>query len=79
MHQGCSDDFCGPSDDVTLASEDAGIDFDAQMAVVSADLPMGRFSESHEIASMVVFLCAAQSSYVTGAMVSMDGALTPVI
>ena len=45
----------------------------------SADLPMGRFSESHEIASMVVFLCAAQSSYVTGAMVSMDGALTPVI
>jgi NAD(P)-dependent dehydrogenase (short-subunit alcohol dehydrogenase family) len=40
---------------------------------------MGRFSESHEIASMVVFLCAAQSSYVTGAMVSMDGALTPVI
>ena len=45
----------------------------------SAELPMGRFSESHEIASMVVFLCAAQSSYVTGAMVSMDGALTPVI
>jgi NAD(P)-dependent dehydrogenase (short-subunit alcohol dehydrogenase family) len=45
----------------------------------SAALPMGRFSEPHEIANMAVFLCAAQSSYVTGAMVSMDGALTPVI
>ena len=41
MHQGCSDNFCGPCDDVMLASEDAGIDFDAQLAVVSADLPMG--------------------------------------
>lgn len=41
MHQGCSDNFCGPCDDVMLASEDAGIDFDAQMAVVSADMPMG--------------------------------------
>jgi NAD(P)-dependent dehydrogenase (short-subunit alcohol dehydrogenase family) len=40
---------------------------------------MGRFSEPHEIANMAVFLCAVQSSYVTGAMVSMDGALTPVI
>jgi hypothetical protein len=27
----------------------------------------------------LLLLCAAQSSYVTGAMVSMDGALTPVI
>jgi NAD(P)-dependent dehydrogenase (short-subunit alcohol dehydrogenase family) len=45
----------------------------------STALPMGRFSEPHEIANMAVFLCAVQSSYVTGAMVSMDGALTPVI
>jgi hypothetical protein len=27
----------------------------------------------------VVFLCAAQSSYVNGALVAMDGALNPVI
>lgn len=45
----------------------------------SAELPMGRFSEPQEIAHMVVFLCAAQSTYVTGSMISMDGALTPVI
>jgi len=45
----------------------------------SAELPMGRFSEPHEIAHMVVFLCAAQSTYVTGSIISMDGALTPVI
>jgi NAD(P)-dependent dehydrogenase (short-subunit alcohol dehydrogenase family) len=45
----------------------------------TADLPMGRFSEPSEIANMVVFLCAAQSSYVNGALVAMDGALNPVI
>ena len=45
----------------------------------STELPMGRFSEPSEIAHMVVFMCAAQSTYVTGAVVSMDGALTPVI
>jgi NAD(P)-dependent dehydrogenase (short-subunit alcohol dehydrogenase family) len=45
----------------------------------STELPMGRFSQPHEIANMVVFLCAAQSSYVNGALVAMDGALTPVI
>jgi NAD(P)-dependent dehydrogenase (short-subunit alcohol dehydrogenase family) len=45
----------------------------------TSDLPMGRFSEPSEIANMVVFLCAAQSSYVNGALVAMDGALNPVI
>ena len=40
MHQGASDDFMGPCDDVVVASEKFGIDFDAEVAVVTGDVPM---------------------------------------
>ncbi len=36
-------------------------------------IPMGRFGEPEEIASAVLFLAAPASSYVTGAIVSVDG------
>jgi len=41
MYQGGSDDFIGPTDDIVLASEDWGIDFEAEVAVVTDDVPMG--------------------------------------
>jgi len=41
MYQGGSDDFIGPCDDVVVASEDFGIDFEAELAVVTGDVPMG--------------------------------------
>ncbi|MES2414111.1 MAG: fumarylacetoacetate hydrolase family protein [Pseudomonadota bacterium] len=40
MYQGGSDDFIGPCDDVVVASEDFGIDFEAEVAVITADVPM---------------------------------------
>jgi len=40
MYQGGSDDFLGPCDDVVVPSEDFGIDFEAEVAVVTADVPM---------------------------------------
>ncbi|MES1980692.1 MAG: fumarylacetoacetate hydrolase family protein [Pseudomonadota bacterium] len=40
MYQGGSDDFMGPCDDVVVASEDYGIDFEAEVAVITADVPM---------------------------------------
>ena len=40
MCQGGSDDFCGPCDDVVVASEDFGIDFEAEIAVITGDVPM---------------------------------------
>ncbi|MEO7887192.1 MAG: fumarylacetoacetate hydrolase family protein [Polaromonas sp.] len=45
MYQGGSDDFIGPCDDVVVASEDFGIDFEAEIAVVTADVPMGATPE----------------------------------
>jgi fumarylacetoacetate (FAA) hydrolase len=41
MYQGGSDDFLGPRDDVVCVSEAHGIDFEAEVAVVTADVPMG--------------------------------------
>ena len=45
MYQGGSDDFCGPCDPMVCASEDAGIDFEAEIAVVTGDIPMGCASD----------------------------------
>ena len=41
MYQGGSDDFIGPCDDVVCPSEDFGIDFEAEVAVITGDVPMG--------------------------------------
>jgi fumarylacetoacetate (FAA) hydrolase len=40
MYQGGSDDFLGPRDDVIVPSEEYGIDFEAEIAVVTGDVPM---------------------------------------
>jgi NAD(P)-dependent dehydrogenase (short-subunit alcohol dehydrogenase family) len=37
------------------------------------DLPMGRVADVHEIASAVLFLCSPESSYITGAVIPVDG------
>ena len=45
MYQGGSDDFLGPRDDVVCVSESHGIDFEAEIAVVTADVAMGATPE----------------------------------
>lgn len=41
MYQGASDDFLGPCADVVLPSEQHGIDFEGEFAVVVDEVPMG--------------------------------------
>ena len=41
MYQGGSDSFIGPKEPILAASEDWGIDFEAEVAVVTDDVPMG--------------------------------------
>jgi fumarylacetoacetate (FAA) hydrolase len=45
MYQGGSDDFIGPRDNVVVPSEAYGIDFEAEVAVVTGDVPMGSSPE----------------------------------
>lgn len=41
MYQGCSDAFLAPTDPIAMASEDYGIDFESEVAVITDDVPMG--------------------------------------
>ena len=41
MYQGGSDSFIGPREPILAASEEWGIDFEAEVAVVTGDVPMG--------------------------------------
>jgi fumarylacetoacetate (FAA) hydrolase len=41
MVRGGSDDFLGPMDDIVLAHEEWAIDFEAAVAVITGDVPMG--------------------------------------
>ena len=45
MYQGGSDDLLGPCDDIVCADEKFGIDFEAEVAVVTDDVPMGTPAE----------------------------------
>jgi NAD(P)-dependent dehydrogenase (short-subunit alcohol dehydrogenase family) len=52
---------------------------DEVLAKVAAGRPLGRLAQPGEIAAVIVFLCSAQASYVTGAAWSADGGTVPII
>jgi len=46
MYQGGSDDFLGPRQPIVCPSEDFGIDFEAEIAVITGDVAMGSTPEA---------------------------------
>lgn len=44
-----------------------------------AAAPLGRLAQPSEIADVVVFLASARASYVSGAIIALDGAATPTV
>ena len=46
VYMGASDAFIGPCDDVLVQSEDWGMDFEAEVAVITDDVPAGISAES---------------------------------
>lgn len=44
-----------------------------------ARVPLGRYADPREIASVTLFLASEQAAYVTGAVIPMDGGSNPVI
>ncbi len=54
MYQGGSDAFIGPRDDIPVGSEEWGIDFEGEVAVITDDVPMGASAE--EAASKIKLL-----------------------
>jgi len=56
MYQGGSDAFLGPRTPIRLADEAWGIDFEAEVAVVTGDVPMGATREEAAAAIRLVML-----------------------
>ncbi len=65
-----------------------GLEADAKLNHITPDealdrttqrLALGRLAEPKEIANAVLFLASDQASYVTGVILSMDGASTPMV
>lgn len=48
---------------------------DARRAEIEASVPMGRFAEPAEIGAGVMFLASAESAYVTGTVLTVDGGI----
>ena len=44
-----------------------------------AKLPLGRMASPEEVSSVIVFLASPRASYVSGAIVSVDGAGSPLV
>jgi len=56
MYQGGSDAFVGPCDPIAVLSEEWGVDLEAEVAVVTGDLPMGATPEQAAAAVRLVML-----------------------
>ena len=56
-----------------------GISIEEALTRAKATRPLGRIAEPSEIADAVVYLASARASYVTGALLAMDGAVTPMV
>jgi NAD(P)-dependent dehydrogenase (short-subunit alcohol dehydrogenase family) len=56
-----------------------GISIEDALTQARATRPLGRIAEPSEIGDAVVYLASNRASYITGAVVAMDGAVTPMV
>lgn len=64
---------------VRLEAEREGIDEATALARSEGKVPLGRYAKPEEIADVALFLASRRASYVTGALIPMDGCSAPLI
>ena len=62
-----------------LEAKAQGSTVDEVLAQGQQRVPLGRYADPKEIASVALFLASTQAAYVTGAVIPMDGGQNPVI
>ena len=64
---------CPGDTDTPMLGLDADNDRQQKMQNYGADIPLGRVAHSTEVANVVVFLASKEASFMTGALVPVDG------
>ncbi len=54
-------------------AQEAGQSIEELVLEAGQGVPLGRLGEPEEIADVIVFLCSARASYVTGTLIAVDG------
>ena len=63
----------------SMQPEARNLGISIEEALTKATRPLGRIAEPSEIADAVVYLTSNRASYITGAVVAMDGAVIPMM
>ncbi len=61
------------------AARQGGVDVDEALRRTTQNIPLGRIAHPDEVANVVLFLASASASYVTGVVLTMDGAANPIV
>jgi NAD(P)-dependent dehydrogenase (short-subunit alcohol dehydrogenase family) len=64
---------------VSLEAQRRGISKEQALREAEAHIPLGRFAQPEEVADLALFLASARASFITGAVIPVNGGADPVI